>query len=85
MSTAQETARSAPALGAVTADDKVNAALGQRLHRPRGGKPPVQHQHIAPAQPIELVKEHLALALCLGAHGQVQHQIVAPQVQAQAR
>ena len=32
---------------------------------------------------IELVKKHLALALCLGAHAHVQHQIVARQVQAQ--
>ena len=83
LATAQEAARSAPALGAVAADDKVNAALAQRLHQPRGGKPPVQNQHIAPAQPIELVKEHLALALSLGAHGHMQHQIVARQVQAQ--
>ena len=32
LATAQEAARSAPALGAVAADDKVNAALAQRLH-----------------------------------------------------
>lgn len=81
--TAQEAARSGPALGAVAADDEVNAALGQGLYRPGGRITPVQDQHIAPVQPIELVKEHLKLTLGLGTDGHMQHQIVARQEQAQ--
>ena len=80
---AQELARSAPAVSTVAADDKVDATLEQRLHQPGGRVAPIQDQHIAPAQPIELVKKHLALALGLGADGHVKHQIIARQVQAQ--
>ena len=81
--TAQEAARSAPALGAVATDHEIDATLGQGLHQPGGRETPVQDQHIAPAQPIQLIKEHLTLTLGFGAHGHVQHQIIARQVQAQ--
>ena len=84
VATAQEIARSAPTLCAVAANHKINATLGQqRLHQPGGRVTPVQNQHIAPAQPVQLVKEHLTLALGLGADGHVQHQIIARQVQTQ--
>jgi hypothetical protein len=49
--TAQEAACGVPALGAVAADDEVNAAMGQRLHQPGCRVAPIQDQQIAPAQP----------------------------------
>ena len=80
---AQESARRAAARRAVATDDEVDTALGQRRHLPGGRITPVQDQHIAPAQAIELVKEHLTFALMFAAHGHVQHQIIARQVQTQ--
>jgi hypothetical protein len=77
----QEVARSAPALGAVADSHEVNATLDQGLHQPGSLVAPVQKQHIAAAQTVDLIKAHLALAFGLGANGHVQHQIVARQVQ----
>lgn len=82
LTAAQGAARSSPALGLVATDREVNSAPGQGLHQPGGLIAPIQDQHIAAAQPIELVKEHLALALGFGPDGQVRHQITARQVQA---
>ena len=56
------------------------ALLGESRLQPGGRASPVQNQHIAAAQPVELVKEHLALAL--GVDGHVQHQILARQARA---
>jgi hypothetical protein len=52
--------------------------LDQGLHQSGSRVTPVQYQHITPAQPIELVKEHLTLALGFGSDGHVQHQTRTP-------
>jgi hypothetical protein len=76
----QEVVRSALALGAVAANDEVNATQEQGLHLPGSRVTSVKDQHVAAAQALELIKEHLALALGLGADGHMQHQFIARQV-----
>lgn len=80
---AQKAARSALARGAVATNHEVDTALGEHLHQSGGRVTSIQNQHIAPAQTIELVKEHLTFVLKLAVHGHVQHQIIGRQVQSQ--
>jgi hypothetical protein len=54
-----------------------------RRHIPSGRATPGEPQRIARTQQVELVKEHLALTFALGAHGHMQHRLIALQVQPQ--
>ena len=57
---AQQILRDSPATGAVTAGDEVDAPLVHALYQPGSRVAPVQHQHIAGLQQIQLVRASVA-------------------------